>query len=786
MHVAVVSTAPTAAHARLTVRHAARHTDAGVSVLDVDGSYAAVSWESVLRPADVDLGQDALHLAAAALEPVALCSHLTPVLTRHLLTAHDTVLALAAGTVLTGPLAPWAARLAPQGATLVARAPRHMPSDGRHPTDADLAAHGGYAPGLVVIGGSGAGDVLDRWQHATDGMSGAGPHWADVTAAAMGPAVVRDAAALVSWWSVAPGQCYSLAAGESLRLDGEPVLALDATGLDPAEPWFLDATRPGDPRARLSDHPDLAQLVAGLAAELRDDARAVGVRTGSPDLTQTSFGTPWTPALRSLMRAASSSADWIDPFDPHRVPDLLEWLTAPPDGGRLGRYVAAVRDERADLRETFPATRAGDDGLMEWVRTHAVEEGHPEVVVAESVRRYAPPAPHRGRPTPGVNVVGFLRGELGIGESARQLVRALDAAGVPVAVRSTEVGSASRHDSAPTAPSTVAATYDTTVICVNADLSQAVATAFPELLDRSYRIGMWYWEVEDFPPSQYGGFAPLDEVWVATDFVRRAVERHSPVPVRTLTPPLPQRVGPVRLTRADLGWPSDPVFLFAFDFLSTAERKNPWGAVDAFTRAFGPNDGPVLVVKSINADKRPVEAERLRLHVARHPHVRLDERYLAANERDALMALADCYVSLHRSEGLGLTMAEAMAWGKPVVATAYSGNLQFMTDENSFLVPWTPTTIPAGAAPYPAGSIWADPDLDAAAAVLRLVVDDPDLAAERGGRAAADIATLHSPEAAGRRIAARLAELEPRRRARTRLSPRTALENMARRTRRPR
>ena len=95
--------------------------------------------------------------------------------------------------------------------------------------------------------------------------------------------------------------------------------------------------------------------------------------------------------------------------------------------------------------------------------------------------------------------------------------------------------------------------------------------------------------------------------------------------------------------------------------------------------------------------------------------------YLPSRERDALMNACDCYVSLHRSEGFGLTLAEAMALGKPTIATAYSGNIAFMTPENSFLVPWRPGRVPPGCEPYPKGDCWAEPDLDAAASLMRLV-----------------------------------------------------------------
>jgi glycosyltransferase involved in cell wall biosynthesis len=523
----------------------------------------------------------------------------------------------------------------------------------------------------------------------------------------------------------------------------------------------------------------------------------------------TSLGTTVDAPLRALYRALPAAAfgrGAPDPLDPTSAADLLTFLsTSPPDGGPA-RYLRAIHATRPDLADAFPSVPGPDDGaFLAWARSNAVAEGFPAVVVGPAVRRGA--APYRGAQTDhgprtpsraahavvptrspaalrrrrrGVNVVGFLRGELGIGESARLVIGALRAAGIPHRAVPVDQHLVSRQGTALREPATTTELFDTSVICVNADLTATIARSVGHVVDGSYRIGMWYWEVEDFPSSQHGGFSSVDEVWVATEFVRRAIAPHSPVPVHTVTPPLPQRGPEPSRTRADLGLPDGvPLFLFSFDFLSTAARKNPLGLLDAFRRAFAPAAGPVLVIKSINADRRPGEAERLRLAAADRPDVLLLEQYLDAADRDALMALCDCYVSLHRSEGLGLTMAEAMAWGKPVIATGYSGNLQFMTEQNSFLVPWTPTAIPDGAEPYPAGGVWAEPDLDAAAAAMRTVVEQPEVAAARGARAAEDIATLHSADVAGRRLAARLAAITPSRRIRSRVS--SGLRRLARR-----
>jgi glycosyltransferase involved in cell wall biosynthesis len=153
------------------------------------------------------------------------------------------------------------------------------------------------------------------------------------------------------------------------------------------------------------------------------------------------------------------------------------------------------------------------------------------------------------------------------------------------------------------------------------------------------------------------------------------------------------------------------------------------------------------------------QREQLRLAARQHAHVVLLEEYMSEHENSGLLLAADCFVSLHRSEGFGLGPAHCMALGKPVIATAWSGNLTFMREENSWLVPYTMTTVGPDALPYPAGAPWADPDLDAAAAAMRQVVDDPEEVARRGAVARRDLATAHSPLRCGQMIVARLAEI---------------------------
>ena len=179
----------------------------------------------------------------------------------------------------------------------------------------------------------------------------------------------------------------------------------------------------------------------------------------------------------------------------------------------------------------------------------------------------------------------------------------------------------------------------------------------------------------------------VDEVWTYSEFERRAVEAAVDRPVRVLNPAIPlDRVRP--RPRAALGLPDGFVFLYSFDYLSVFERKNPLAAIAAFTRAFSPGDGATLVVKGVNADSAPASRDALLAAAHGRPDIRVWHDYLDAGNQRSLIASCDVYVSLHRSEGFGLTMAEAMAAGTPVIATAYSGNLDFMDETNSFLAPY--------------------------------------------------------------------------------------------------
>src|SRR5262249_31055477 len=154
-------------------------------------------------------------------------------------------------------------------------------------------------------------------------------------------------------------------------------------------------------------------------------------------------------------------------------------------------------------------------------------------------------------------------------------------------------------------------------------------------LDR-YTIGVWCWEASRFPDAFRPAFDLVDEIWVASDYVAEIVSDATDKPVQVF--PMPVEIEPApALSRSDVGLPEDRfVFLLAFDFFSTVERKNPYGLVEAFTRAFAPGEGPVLVIKTINGEKQAGELKRLAQAVGTHPDIQIVDEYVSGDHMRAL------------------------------------------------------------------------------------------------------------------------------------------------------
>jgi glycosyltransferase involved in cell wall biosynthesis len=377
-------------------------------------------------------------------------------------------------------------------------------------------------------------------------------------------------------------------------------------------------------------------------------------------------------------------------------------------------------------------------------------------------------------PPPGLNFIADLHGDGSLSEIARIALDALRTQDYPFSYvellypyqmyRTAEVRYP-RYENLPTG-----SRYPLNLLNYNLHIFETLSDeALRAVTQGKYTIGHWVWEMPNVPPSWLPQFKRVDEAWVISTFTQSIFNKLSDLPTTVINPAI--QVGDTAgLGRADFGLPEDRyIFLFTFSVGSGDGRKNPWGVIEAFKRAFGTGprkDGPLLVLKTQHSADYPDLMAALHRGIEEVGGVLLDASYPRPQFNDLLRA-ADSYVSLHRAEGYGLGMAEAMALGKPVIATGYSGNLDYMTPQNSYLVDYVLRSVqkedhryrPELVDLYYEGLEWAEPDVDIAALFMAQLDEHPDTGRARGAFAAAEIARNLSLEAVGARMVARLGDL---------------------------
>ena len=341
----------------------------------------------------------------------------------------------------------------------------------------------------------------------------------------------------------------------------------------------------------------------------------------------------------------------------------------------------------------------------------------------------APGTPHITHGTFGVNLIGFARGELGIGEDIRQVALALEAHGIPVCILDFAPGkNISQSDDTAARFMSDEPLYGVNLFCLTGiETTRYVCERGLSTVEGRYNIGLWPWELPDWPESCRHSYVCMDEIWGISEYTAHAHRFAAPRPVIPMG--LPVELGPIGpQTRADFGLPEHAyLFAFAFDVSSSAERKNPEGLIRAFQKAF-PDESPSevgLVLKVSHTETKSKLWKKIRNCARRDPRIHLIERTMRRPEVLALMKACDCYVSLHRGEGFGRCLAEALLLDKQLIATGFSGNMDFCREPRVALVRHTMRPVQAGEYMWSEGQSWADPDIDHAAELMRSVRGNP-------------------------------------------------------------
>jgi GT2 family glycosyltransferase/glycosyltransferase involved in cell wall biosynthesis len=653
-----------------------------------------------------------------------------------------------------------------------------IPDDGCAPREQDILISGAYNLGFLALRRSPESARLLAWwrEHLNDRCrvdpaSGlmVDQRWIDLVPSLFPSAyILRDDTYNVAYWNLHARNIERN--GDGYTSNGRPLAMFHFSGYNPERSDVI------------SKHQTRTDLVAGSA--LRDlfdsygqamlNAGFLESKAWSYGLAEFDNGIGLHPIFRRLYHELEDDRRRFgDPFAAGADDSFYAWATATdPERRNLSPFLEMAYRLRYDVQSAFPDVGGADrDGFLAWAAGQGASEFgfEPELVhrcgAVPPVAR-AEDAPPAAVPTaavlppgafPGVNVCGYLRNESGLGAAARTYIRILENLGVPLALRDISELSVNRSED-----TSIDAFHDdhahpVNLVCVNADQHFVVMAKDPDFFAGKYNIGVWFWELPSFPDKWRDRFAHYDEIWVGSSYIANTIAPLSPVPVVRIPPVLvSEEAGDRERGRRVLGAGDDFVFLFMFDFNSYIERKNPLAVIEAFRRGFPADERARLVIKSVNGEFNTAGLAALEAAAAEDARITLLGEYVSAGEIADLTHACDCYVSLHRAEGTGLTMAHAMAAAKPVIATGWSGNTDFMDASNSLLVRFDLVELDRDIGPYKLGGTWADPDVEHAAVLMRHVFDRPEEALALGAAAQHAITTRFSAAHLGQIAAERL------------------------------
>lgn len=737
----------------------------------------------IIRPEQLDLPERVFWRMATLYDTTELCTALKPWLLDFLLgQGAGVAVYLDPDMLLLQPLEEMLDEARGSVALLTPHRLTPLGDDNLQPSEQSLLLSGFFNLGFIAVTPRGL-PFLAWWKERLESKSlidhGSGyftdQRWIDQAVHLFDLSATRDPRLNVAYWNFDErlDQVRLLGTEDAAR----PSL-MHFSGYSPAIPWLVSRHVADRPRVELSSESTLLKALDHYA----DLLVAAGWTEGKsesfwPVLADGSRrGVEFRAAYRSALRLSGiRAANPPPPALGTHFAEFVHWATSRDDRHELPRWVDAVWHARADLQAFAPDPEFSHKRhLMDWAITQGVTENWVPQAIAErltaprarsgTVEAAESPAHFPARLEPAIRLVGYLDSVLGIGELGRSIARGLTAAGMEYEAETWTASRSPRYmvDEYVSAKTSA----DIEIVVINADQMERWASTADRPAVGTYRIGVWAWELPDFPPEMAMAEKWVDEIWTISEFSAAAIRSAVSKSVHVVPLNLDDSLVASKDSVADDSerhlpertFPSNGYFAFAFDLHSDIRRKNPVGLMQAYRAAF-PTQGsaPQLIIKALNSGTSPLAAQELRYHAHKWDVTLVEEVWSRPVVRE-FMRRCIAYISLHRSEGFGLTLAEAMSLGRPAIATGYSGNCDFMTGSNSVLLPYTLAPVGKGSI-YSPGSRWADPDLEAASAAFSAAATGGQSWDARARKGQLDVWAKCSPEETAAFIKSRLGPL---------------------------
>ncbi|MEA5093468.1 MAG: glycosyltransferase [Sedimentibacter saalensis] len=331
----------------------------------------------------------------------------------------------------------------------------------------------------------------------------------------------------------------------------------------------------------------------------------------------------------------------------------------------------------------------------------------------------------RSKNPDGINFIGLIKAEVGLGQSCRLIAEAIDNTDIEYTVfNQIQINSCRQEDSSWDNKISNTTPFNINLIHINPpDLAIAYLTLDKSIWDYKYNIAFWLWELEEFPDEWVKCFDLLDEIWTPSEFVSDSIRKKTSLPVYTMIYPISTPTNE-NFNRKYFKLPEDKfLYLCMYDSNSMTERKNPMAAINSFKSAFEPSEQNIgLIIKINNPDSKDLEL--INQSLKDYSNIYIINKIMTKTEVNSLIKNVDVLVSLHRAEGFGLPLAEAMLLGTPTIATNWSANTEFMNDDIACMVDFDLITLDKDYGVFKKGNRWADPNIGQAAMFMRKLYED--------------------------------------------------------------